>query len=782
MTLKVNIDTNAERASISPYIYGSNFDFESNEGTIPAVATASRLGGNRFTGYNWENNASNAGSDWKHSSDNYLTTNLSTDKQNIPGVVVTNFQEECLTNGTSYSLVTLQMAGYAAKDKNGTVSEAEAAPSARWTEVKPKKESTFSDTPDVDDDYVYMDEFVNFLVGKYKDASTTTGIKGYSLDNEPGLWSSTHPRIHANKTQCTELISKSIELSKAVKDVDSYAEIFGPALYGMGAYQSLQSAPDWDSVKGSYSWFVDYYLAQMKTASNNDGRRLLDVLDFHYYPEAKGSGIRITEQTDYTNTDCNKARIQAPRTLWDSTYTEDSWIGQYCKSYLPLLPKMQQSINDYYPGTKIGVTEYNFGGNGHISGGIAQADVFGILGKEGVYLAAFWPFSGKNDYVQAAFNLYRNYDGNKSTYGDIKVKTDTSDSENSSVYASVFNNDDSKLNIIMINKNYDQSMTVSFNVNGNKNYTSGRVWGFDKDSANITERTAITNISGNQFLYEIPALTVCHIVLTDVSTVSAEVTAPTEGQSFEYPSKASPITIFAEASTTSGTISKVTFYANGTQIGESTASPYSITWYPTGYAQSATGIDSYAITASAINSNGTSAVSAPVNIKIKLPIRPEPVGNLTLEAYNGSTAATTNSISPKIKITNSGENEVNLSTVTVRYYYTIDTEKGQSFWCDSAAITSGTYRNLTSTVTGSFVKMSTAKSGADYYLEIGFTAAAGSLAAGETVELQLRLAKNDWSNYTQSNDYSFNSSASTYTDTSKILLYISGQLNIGSEP
>jgi hypothetical protein len=264
--------------------------------------------------------------------------------------------------------------------------------------------------------------------------------------------------------------------------------------------------------------------------------------------------------------------------------------------------------------------------------------------------------------------------------------------------------------------------------------------------------------------------------------VSVEVTAPTEGQSFEYPSKASPITISADASTTSGTISKVAFYANGTKIGESTASPYSITWYPTGYAQSATGIDSYAITASAIDSNGTSAISAAVNIKIKLPVRPEPAGNLTLEAYNGSTAATTNSINPKIKITNSGQSAVSLSTVTVRYYYTIDTEKDQSFWCDSAAITSGTYRNITSNVTGSFVKMSTEKSGADHYVEIGFAATAGSLAAGETIELQLRFTKTDWSNYIQSGDYSFNSSASTYDDGSKITVYISNQLISGTEP
>jgi hypothetical protein len=677
MASTVNIDTSAERSAISPYIYGSNYDFEGYEGTIPSVSTASRLGGNRLTGYNWENNASNAGTEWKNSSDNYLTMHLSEDKQNIPGIVVTNFQDGCLKNGDSYSLVTLPMAGYAAKDKNGTVSEAETAPSARWVEVKPKKGSAFSDTPDVNDNYVYIDEFVHFLVGKYRDASTATGMKGYSLDNEPGLWFSSHPRIHVNKTQCAELISKSIELSKAVKDVDSYAEIFGPDLYGMGDYENLQSAPDWDSVKGSYNWFVEYYLAQMKTAADNDGRRLLDVFDFHYYSEAKGGSVRITEQTDYSNLDCNKARVQAPRTLWDSTYTEDSWIGQWRKSYLPLLPKMQQSIDAYYPGTKLGVTEYNFGGGDHISGGIAQADTFGIFGKQGVYFAAFWPLSGKNDYIQAAFNLYRDYDGNKSTYGDTKVKADTSDIENSSVYASVLNNDDSKLHIIMINKNYDQSMTVTFNVKGSKNYTSGRVWAFAQDSASITERTPITNISGNQFSYEIPALTVCHIVLTALS---------------------------------------------------------------------------------------------------------EPVSTVAVQAVNSITSATTNSIIPRLKITNSGQTAVSLNTVKIRYYYTIDGDKEQSFWCDNAEITSPSYQDITSSVTGTFVKMATAKTGADYYAEIGFTAAAGSLASGQTLELQIRFAKIDWSNYNQTDDYSFNASAPTYADTNKIPLYISSQLSCGTEP
>lgn len=510
--ININIDTSADNGKISPYIYGANYDFNGEEGTIPQVATASRLSGNRLTGYNWENNASNAGSDWKHSSDNYLNMNKPYNTQNIPGKVVTDFHDEALKNGSTYSLATLQMAGYVAKDKNGPVSEGETAPSARWDQVKVRKGSTFSQAPDLTDNYVYMDEFVNSLISKYGKSDTATGIKGYSLDNEPGLWFTTHPRIHKDKVTCEELLSKSTDYAKMVKDMDSKAEIFGPALFGMGAYQNLVSASDWNDVKGNYKWFPDYYLDNMKKASEKDGRRLLDVLDIHYYSEATGGGIRVTESND-SNIDCNKTRIQAPRTLWDSTFKEDSWIGKWCGNYTPIIPKMQNSINTYYPGTKLGITEYNFGGNNHISGGIAQADALGIFSKNNVYFATLWPFSGKSDYTQSAFNLYRNYDGKKSTYGDIKVKAETSDVENSSVYASLDSKDTSKLHVIMINKNYDKPMTMNFNIGGNKVYGSGKVWAFDESSAQITEKTPITNIGDNKFQYTVPKLTVCHIVL-----------------------------------------------------------------------------------------------------------------------------------------------------------------------------------------------------------------------------------------------------------------------------
>ena len=507
-SVDVTIDTAAERAAISPYIYGGNWEFND------AKLTAKRFGGNRTTGYNWENNFSNAGSDWQHSNDTYLLSNnkIPEAKWKEPGIVATNYHDISLAAGETYSITTLQAAGYVSADADGAVAETEVAPSKRWKEVKFNKGSAYSLTPDLTDDYVYMDEYMNFLINKYGNASTATGIKGYCLDNEPALWVTNHPRIHPTQATCAEIVQKNIELAKTVKRVDPYADTYGLLAYGFGELNTFQGAKDWDDLKlkGNYNWFLDYYLDSMKKASDTEGKRLIDVVDLHWYPEAKGGGERIVFGKDLANIECNKARLQAARTLWDTTYTEDSWIAQYSKDKLPLLPTIQNSINKYNPGTKIGITEYSYGGDDHITGGIAEADVLGVFGKYGVYFASVW---GGGSYTASGFNIYTNYDGKGSKYGDTKVKAETTDIENSSVYASVDSKDDSKLHIMMINKNYDSPMTVNFNVANNKNYTSGRVFAFDRGSVNIYEKPAIDSISGNKFSYTVPALTVCHIVL-----------------------------------------------------------------------------------------------------------------------------------------------------------------------------------------------------------------------------------------------------------------------------
>lgn len=150
-------------------------------------------------------------------------------------------------------------------------------------------------------------------------------------------------------------------------------------------------------------------------------------------------------------------------------------------------------------------------------------------------------------------------------------------------------------------------------------------------------------------------------------------------------------------------------------------------------------------------------------------------GNITIQFYNQNTAAISNQVYSNIKLLNTGTSAINLSNVKIRYYYTIDGVKAQNFYCDYSPIGSGN-------VTGTFVTMTTAKTGADTYLEVGFTSGTGSLAAGASVTIQTRFAKSDWSNYDQTNDYSFNSTATNYTDWTKITGYVSGALQWGMEP
>jgi hypothetical protein len=517
ISVTYNIKTDVNRTPISKYIYGTNWGNSTN-------CTIIRSGGNRLTGYNWENNFSNAGSDgcpyesWCQSSDNYLVSDLPPQQQLIPGIAITHFHDEALANSQA-SIVTLQMAGYVAADGNGTVEVNQTAPSYRWKKVVYAKSAPFCSppgSPDVTDANVYMDECVNFLVSKYGHAGDPNGVKFYSLDNEPDIWGAgdgngTHPRIHYAKASCKELMTRSVALSKAVKDVDPNAKILGPVSYGFNGYHSFQDANDWGSLQNGYNWFLDYYLKQMEVNSVAAGKRLLDVLDLHWYPEAKDSnGVRITEFRNYrANWD---ARMQAPRTLWDPCYLENSWITDiWFRDHLPILPEVFQSINNYYPDTNLAITEYDYGATDHYSGGIATADVLGIFGKYGVYIATYW---GDGNYVRAAFKMFRNYDfRTHSTFGDMNVPATRSSDANNSIYASIFGSDTNELHLIVINKNFDNDINGSFTITSSHNYTSGRVWAFDANSWSITERTPIRNITGNSFTYTIPQLSVCHIVL-----------------------------------------------------------------------------------------------------------------------------------------------------------------------------------------------------------------------------------------------------------------------------
>ncbi len=101
------------------------------------------------------------------------------------------------------------------------------------------------------------------MVQKYGKASEG-GVKSYCLDNEPGLWTFTHPRIVPTVLSIDTLIARSVALSKAVKSIDPSAEILGYEAFGWMEYLTFDQSNGWDNYKSKYDWAISAYLGEMK--------------------------------------------------------------------------------------------------------------------------------------------------------------------------------------------------------------------------------------------------------------------------------------------------------------------------------------------------------------------------------------------------------------------------------------------------------------------------------------------------------------------------------------
>ena len=504
----VNVYPSEDHKNISPYIYGVNSGVDLN--TVSAKSF--RLGGNRMSAYNWENNMSNAGSDWKNMSDMNLISSAAEQFRRVPGGAALNADYETQNGNVPYTLLTLLMLGYVASSKKGQENEDMAAPSEYWKKVVNRKNGELSSEPDKKDDYVYTDEYLNYLIEKIGKSDSETGFKAYALDNEPALWHSTHSRVQTEPLKCSELIEKSVDLASLVKETDSGAEVFGPSLFGYSAYDSLAGAPDWAELKAAnnYRWFIDYYLDEMHKAESESGTRLLDVLDIHYYTEAKGEcGERSCGH--YDNDGCVKARLDSVRSLYDENYHEDSWITDTGAEFFPLLPNIQESIDKYYPGTKIAFTEYNFGGGDHISGAVAQADTLGIFAKYGVYFATIWSFD-QNEYQLAAMNMFTNYDGAGNGFGDTLVKSEC-DNDNISVYSSIDGEGEDTVKIIITSHDLHNETPVNIKLSSDSRYADAEVYALYGDSTEIHRLDDIRKIKDNSISIDIKPLSVTEIVI-----------------------------------------------------------------------------------------------------------------------------------------------------------------------------------------------------------------------------------------------------------------------------
>ena len=474
--LQIVVHADQALGPINPYIYG--IAQPSAQHFAQLRLKLWRWGGNPASRYNWEKgNCWNAAADWEFRNGHYNST---APADRLPSGAADKAIAAGRAAGTD-ALITIPTLGWVARDDNNSTASTGVPvaggppvtpgsdailgydPASNQQRVSqrslPRKGGPLMDPPDLTDDVVFQDEWVYHLTRKFGKAGAG-GVRFYAMDNEPDLWSATHRDMHPARPGYDALLKQFLDYAEAVKAVDPTAQVTGPVSWGWTGY--LYSPLD----QGSDNYataadrkahgnlpFLAWFLREVALHDHRTGHRTLDVLDVHFYPQSTGVYGGATDSKT------NALRLRSTRALWDKTYTDESWIA----TEVALIPRLRQWIDRYYPGTRIGITEWNWGADNTLNGGLAVAEVLGVLGRERTDLACYWTAPAVDSPGFYAWKMYRNADGAGHGFGDIAVPVDGADKNTTACFASV----DARTGypvLMILNESPDSARTISVKI------------------------------------------------------------------------------------------------------------------------------------------------------------------------------------------------------------------------------------------------------------------------------------------------------------------------------
>lgn len=487
----LSLDAGTITHAINPYIYGMNAFQLAGTTAKKAGITVDRWGGDATSRYNYKLDVTSSASDWYFENQTGATGQQDTGAFNAQvqadqaigaktiGTVPVNGW--VAKNGTSCSFPKSIYPNQVASDPYGRACGNGVYPqgvngctSSNGCNITGNSATDTSTAVDA----TWTGSWVQYLVSKFGDA-VHGGVAIYDLDNEPSWWDAVHRDVHPVAFTYDEVTNNGIAHAAAIKAADPTAEVSGPVLdYWWSYFYSKKDIENgWGN--GSPCWspwsnpvdrnahggipLIEYYLQQFAAYEKNHGTRLLDYVDVHTY--FAPSSLAFSNGGD---TQTQQIRLNSTRVFWDPSYTDPNFPqpnyhgdSNYTSSCNPpaqapqVIRMMKKWVADDYPGTKLAITEYNWGGLDHINGALAQADILGIFGREGLDIGTLW---GAPDPVTQipgimSFEVFRNYDGAGAAFGDRAVTSTSADQGKLSVYGALRSSDDT-LTIVVINKTY----------------------------------------------------------------------------------------------------------------------------------------------------------------------------------------------------------------------------------------------------------------------------------------------------------------------------------------
>ncbi|MEG3967738.1 glycoside hydrolase family 44 protein [Microcoleus sp. T2B6] len=501
----LSVDVTADRHSISPDIYGMN-DYALD----PTIAKELRIpverwGANHTSRYNWLVDSSNSG-------DDFFFVGGGDKKNPVPGDSIDKIVKINRQNG-SKSIVTIPMIGYVNKFStwNCGFRVSKYGPQEKTNPYifpegdkcgngKRPDGTLITDNNRLDvsiiSDPAFQKAWVQHLI-KTHGTAAKGGVQIYQMDNEPSGWGNTHRDVHPEATSYEELRDRTYQYASMVKATDPTAKVLGPSDFGWPVY--VDSGVKGDREKHGGVWFARWYLQQMRAYEKQKGVRILDYFDEHYYPSADDTCLANCPAGD-ANTQA--LRLRSTRSLWDATYTDESWIGKY-NPPLTIIPRFREWVNQDYPGTKVAITEYNWGGLESINGALAQADVLGIFGREQVDLATLWGPPKSSEPGAYAFRMYMNYDGKGGKYGDTWVRSGSTDQGLLSIYGAD-RSSDGTLTLVIINKT-NKNLTSNLSLKGFKSSGKAEFYTYSEANLQAIVRQSDLGVSDTGFQATYPA-------------------------------------------------------------------------------------------------------------------------------------------------------------------------------------------------------------------------------------------------------------------------------------
>ena len=501
VNINVTIDALSNRHPISSYVYGGAYPQDAPTITDSGL-TVVRWGGNATSRYNWKLFTYNAANDYYYEDFNYteigdadsakfITDVKKAGSHPLMTMVMLPWVAQSAENGSNghWSFSVTKYGAQCSVDPfntdagNGLKTDCSTTLTANPNDAN----VPLLDQPGTSDPpgSVYRNQWTAALATAFG-----TAPHFYDMDNEIDIWGGTQRDVHPSPTAYNEMRDTFVTEARKLKGWDPKALRLGPVSCCWWFYWNGANGND----KGAHAGvdLLPWWLNEVYWEDERDKTRSVDILDVHAYPDSPDTSTWTTAQKQAL-----AARIY--RDYWDPTYVSESGsINQNWATFIQpnktipfRVPRMRATANMIYPGTPISFTEWSaaFAGEADFSTALGDADAYGILGRERVYLASRWvaPAPANPNYL--ALKLFTNYDGRHHGFGTTSISDANNGDPNLFTSYAALNATGTAMTLLALNKDPSNTDQVQFSFNG---FAPQQVTKYTLSSANPKQIVAST--------------------------------------------------------------------------------------------------------------------------------------------------------------------------------------------------------------------------------------------------------------------------------------------------